>query len=191
MKLELFYPCKPFNVTQAWGITNPIYGEIGFNKHNGIDFVRRYGEKTWPLYMPLKAKITDVGENTKAGKYARFISTDRYEVLGKLCYIGGIIMHMASQGVLRHQICEVGELIGMADNTGFSTGPHTHISIYRLKEDIFNENDLSNRLDTDASTNNTIDPHPYWTGFFAEDYGTVISIYRSIINLLNRALGMA
>jgi len=36
-KLELFYPAKPYKITQAFGINNPSYLQFGFSQHNGID----------------------------------------------------------------------------------------------------------------------------------------------------------
>jgi murein DD-endopeptidase MepM/ murein hydrolase activator NlpD len=187
-KLELWYPCKPFNVTQAWGIKNLSYSGMGFTRHNGVDFVRNFGEKTWPLYSPLKIRITDVGENQFNGRYVRFISVDKWDVLGTNCFVGGVIMHMESQVVSVGEVCEVGTYLGVADNTGNSTGPHTHLSLYRLQADILNENKISNRLDLDTETNNTFDPSPYWTKYYAEDYKKVMGIFGSIIKLLGLLL---
>lgn len=192
-KLELWYPCKPFLVTQAWGIHNPIYGQINetFTRHNGIDFKPYYGAVTFPLYSPLPMKITDVGDNSSAGNYVRFISTEKWLVNGVTCYVGGILCHMKSQSVTKGQICPIGGYLGVANNTGFSTGPHTHISLYRLKEDLPDlENRITNRLDTDVAVNNTFDPYPFWTGYHAQDYGVVMNIYKSIASLLSSFFGV-
>lgn len=191
--LEIWYPCKPFLITQAWGIKNPIYGQINeaFNRHNGIDFKTYYNAINFDLYSPLEIKITDVGNNSSAGNYIRFISTEKWLVNGLSCYVGGILCHLKYQSVSKGQICAIGRPLGVANNTGFSTGPHTHLSLYRLREDLPTlENRLSNRLDTNTSVNNTFDPQPYWTKFHAQDYGTVINVYRNIISTLASFFGV-
>lgn len=180
-KLELWYPCKPFIVTQGWGISNPTYLQYGFSKHNGVDFKPYVGAVTFDLHAPLKMEIVEVGFNPGAGNYIRFVTPEKWEVNGIECYVGGMIMHMKQQAVIVGQIVDIGEFIGVANNTGNSTGPHTHLSVYRLKA---KENIPENRLDTDVSTNNTFDPQPFWSGYYAVDNKKVFTILLQILSLL-------
>jgi len=167
MNFELYYPAKPFTQTQGWGVLNTAYEQFGFNHHNGVDFAL---EADHELHCPVRMKVTDVGFNSSAGNYIRAITTQTYAVLGIQCYVGIMIMHMEKQAVVKGQICEVGDFLGIGDNTGFSTGPHTHMSVYRLAKDIPDENQLGNRLDKDPAYNNTFDPTPFFNGKFAVDY---------------------
>lgn len=186
-KLSLFYPTKPFVVTQGWGISNPSYLQFGFSRHNGTDYQLGADKK---LYAPCDILITDVGFNSGAGNYIRWITTEKYLVENTECFVGGIFMHMESQAVISGQTIKTGGYLGIADNTGFSTGPHTHISLYRLKEQKpINENAPGNRLDTDPATNYTFDPAPYWNGYYAVDADTVFLALYKMLDLLKKALG--
>lgn len=184
-KLEIWFPCKPFQVTQAWGISNPTYNQYGFSRHNGVDFKPHWNDVTFDLYCPLKMEVTEVMFNDGAGNYIRFVSVDKWLVEGVECYVGGMIMHMKQQAVSVGQIVDVGQFLGVANNTGTSTGPHTHLSLYRLSQ---KENIPQNRLDTDPTTNYTFNPQPFWSGYHAQDYGVVMKIYVAILNLLKLAL---
>lgn len=162
-KLELYYPAKPFIQSQGWGIKNPSYLQFGFDAHNGTDFI--LGEDSL-VYAPVEFEVEDVGYNDGAGNYVRGITTKKYEVDGVECYVGMMFMHFERTFVKKGQNLVVGDQLGIADNTGFSTGPHTHLSLYRLKKRV---NITSNRLDKDWHTNYTFDPQPYWTGKYAKD----------------------
>ena len=181
-ELELYYPCRPFIVTQAWGIYNPAYLQFGFSRHNGVDFIPYNGAKEFDLHCPVKMEILDTGNENGAGNFIKFITTDMWLVDGVACYVGGKFMHLKSQAVKKGQICEVGDLLGVADNTGFSTGPHTHLSVYRLGSDKFT------RLDTDKETNYTFDPGPYWNGKFAVD--VLIKLLQQLLALLHKLLSI-
>lgn len=163
MKLELYFPAKPYWITQAWGIKNPSYEQFGFSEHNGQDFMLGADKH---VYVPVKAEIVEQGYNNGAGNFLRFVTTEKYEVGDKTCYVGFMIMHYKETYLKVGDICEVGTDTGIANNTGFSTGPHTHISWYRLKA---KQNKPSNRLDINVATDRTFDPQPYWNGKFAQD----------------------
>lgn len=157
------YPVKPFWVTQAWGIANPSYLQFGFDKHNGVDMMMGNDKRN---YCPVKSFVEDAGYNDGAGNYVRLITTDRWNVGGVNCYVGMMVMHHEKLLCKTGDILEEGDVLGIADNTGFSTGPHTHISFYRLSKQ---KNINENRLDTDWHTNLTFDPFPYWSGKYAQD----------------------
>jgi hypothetical protein len=44
------------------------------------------------------------------------------------------------------------------------------------------------RLDTDNATNNTFDPHAYWTGFHAQDYGKAVALYQQLVSVLGNVV---
>lgn len=182
-KFELYYPCKPFLVTQGWGIKNPMYVSLGFSEHNGVDFKPYAGAVTFNLYAPIKMEITEVSFTKTGGNYIRFVTPEKYVVLGTPCYVGGMLLHMKSQAVTVGQIVDVGDFLGIANNTGLSTGPHTHLSLYRLSE---KANYSSNRLDTNPVNNFTFDPQPYWNGKFAQD--VMAQRINQLISLLKRML---
>jgi murein DD-endopeptidase MepM/ murein hydrolase activator NlpD len=59
----------------------------------------------------------------------------------------------------------LGELLMIANNTGFSTGPHTHMGLYRL-------DDMKWKLDKNAATG-SFDSSLLFTEKFAEDQSTL------------------
>ncbi len=162
-KLQLSYPAKPFVQTQAWGVANPSYIQFGFDRHNGSDFMMGVDKRT---YAPVRFQVEDAGFNDGAGNFVRGITTEKLEVEGVEAYVGLMFMHHEKLLCKTGDILEEGDVMGIADNTGFSTGPHTHMSVYRLKRQ---KNISANRLDTDPHTNYTFDPQPYWNGKYAQD----------------------
>ncbi len=118
------------------------------------------------VYAPVEFEVEDVGYNDSAGNYVRGITTEKYECEGTESYVGLMFMHFEKTLVSKGQKLVVGDCMGIAGNTGFSTGPHTHMSLYRLKE---RKNIPKNRLDKDAMTNQTFNPRSYWNGKYAFD----------------------
>lgn len=185
-ELQLHFPAKPYWITQGWGIKNPSYEQFGFSAHNGVDFSVGTDKH---VYCPLRSEVVEQGYNSGAGNFLRCVSTDKWEVGDKTCYVGWMVMHFEKTYPKVGDILEVGTDLGIADNTGFSTGPHTHTSWYRLKSP---KNTPTNRLDTDKATNYTFDPQPYYNGKFAQDIQKPIQPantsvpYEEAVKLLNR-----
>lgn len=179
-RLRLYYPTKPYSITQAWGISNPSYVQFGFSKHNGEDF--RIGADCL-VYAPIACEVTETGfEERGKGNFVRLITTEQHTVGDIPCFVGLVFMHGEKILVKAGDKLNVGDKIMIPDNTGFSTGPHTHMSCYRL-----GVNKIS-RLDTDPATNYTFDPHTYWTGHYAVDYPTILGLYGRIKLLLEEFL---
>ncbi len=172
-RLELFYPAKPFYQTQAWGIYNPAYSQFAFDLHNGVDFLPATDSK---LYMPVKAKLVEKDYIPNgSGNFVRFKTTEKWNIEGVDCYLGFVMMHLKYlPDYPVGTVLDLGDLVGTANNTGFSTGPHTHFAPYRL-------GDNDERLDTSPTAlraNQTFNPEPYWNGRYAV----------SMNNALNKAL---
>lgn len=161
MKLELFYPAKPYIVSQRWGIYNPAYLQFGFDHHNGEDFILGDDAK---LYAPFDCSVSKVDNYPKgAGNFVSLVSDNIYEFSdGVSCKVYIDFLHMKQQLVKVGDKLKCGELLGIADNTGFSTGPHTH-GQYRRVDSITNK-----ELDKN-NANNSFDPHDYWNKSYAVD----------------------
>ena len=174
-RLELWFPAKPYIVTQAWGIYNSIYLQFGFNRHNGIDFLPGIDGL---LYAPCKLTVTMAGYQEKgAGNYVQGMS-EPVEVNGKTCIVELTFMHLESFNVKIGDILDIGDIIGVPGSSGFSTGPHTHLSCRRLNMTLghIDENDASN----------TFDQSSFFNGFYAIDKGRVISLMQQVIVLLQQ-----
>lgn len=187
MKLSLWYPAFPYKVTQAWGIFNPAYIRFKFSKHNGVDFLLGADSK---LLAPMPGKIIKVGNQpTGGGIYVGIISREEYDEWDALlpqakCRVVIDFLHCEKILVKEGDIVNIGDTIAIADHTGFSTGPHTHMQPRRVRawNGQVGENRFFELVDSNEA-NESFDPTPYWNGFAAKDYGKVTGIYRRLIEL--------
>jgi murein DD-endopeptidase MepM/ murein hydrolase activator NlpD len=157
MRLSLYYPTYPFIVTQGWGIKNPAYEQFGFSAHNGVDFLL---DKDAKVRAMCDGVVTDVGYVEKgAGNFVKW-RTGLVFAEGAECFVEFVYMHAEKILVKTGDKVNIFTDLMIADNTGFSTGPHTHISAYRIGTD-------GKRLDLDKATNFTFDFSKYFNGKFA------------------------
>lgn len=177
---QLYFPVKPWAITQAWGILNPSYNQFGFYRHNGID-VREGADRT--TYCPVQnLYIYDTGYGSGTGNRVKAYTLDIYTFPdGKKARLEVIVMHGEKH------LCKVGDTLQpgdpmmISDHTGFSTGPHVHFMVRRLHPDTYK------LIDTNDA-DNSIDPAPYFTGFYAKDVPTIIGKLQAIISLLTSFL---
>lgn len=131
MKLSLTEPTKPFVITQEWGVRNSAYDQFGFTHHNGVDF--RLG-KDAKLFAPHEGEVSHVGWQPRgAGLYLCVRSREAYDFPDGKFHVESTFMHLATTSVQVGQTVERGDPLAVADNTGFSTGPHTHWRLQRMK----------------------------------------------------------
>lgn len=181
MKLEAYYIMKPHIVTQAWGIFNPAYEQFGYSKHNGEDNAIGSDKKLWWPVHNCTVYYSDYGEYT--GWCIKANTNDFFDFEdGKKARVNIIMMHLDHQSPLKvGQVVDVGDFAGVPDNTGFSTGPHTHLMFRRIDKD----GNLIDKNDAD----NSIDPKLYHTGYYAQDYDTLLEKFQSLILILQRLVG--
>lgn len=186
MKLELFYPAKPYVITQAFGIYNPAYQQFGFTKHNGIDFLIDADSVVRAMCDGIVTEVRDYiqdGKYVGAGKAVRYRTLVPVEAEDHTSYAEFMYMHAKEQLVSVGQKVKAGDPIIIADNTGFSTGPHTHISAYFV-----NENG-SKQLIGQSESDYCFDFSKYYNGYYADDATRVIGILQQVISLLKKFLG--
>src|SRR3989338_5695060 len=119
----LAYPLKKFTVSQGYGKTKFSRKAYKSGKHNGIDFAAPTGT---PIYTPLGGKVVSVGNNGRYA-YGKWVAIDHGN--GLITLYG----HMSSQSVSKGEKVDAGEKIGAVGNTGYSTGPHVHFSVFSAK----------------------------------------------------------
>ena len=115
---ELFiYPVASRFVTSRYGWRrDPMNGELSF--HTGIDLRADTGTT---VMAALDGVISVVSENWLYGKYIIISHDNGYKTL---------YAHLNSYSVRQGDRVARGRKIGEAGNTGYSTGPHLHFSIY-------------------------------------------------------------
>lgn len=120
------WPLDNVIITQQFGYTkfalaNSVYRN---NLHNGIDLGTPVGSK---VYSPLTGTIRNVGDTDAVpGCYSwgKWILVDHPNGLSTL------FAHLSHIGVTPGQKVKTGDIIAYSGNTGYSTGPHLHYTLY-------------------------------------------------------------
>jgi murein DD-endopeptidase MepM/ murein hydrolase activator NlpD len=185
MKLQLFYPLDKCVITQRFG-ENAVdfYKELKMLGHNGTDFVAPDG-------MPVRAahdgRVTFAGYDDSAGLGVVIRTEEKFDYKDEPAYYKTIYWHL-KKGTLRvtgSQNVKAGDIIGLADNTGKSTGSHLHFGlkpIYRGEEDWSWYN-----AEQTNGYKGAIDPEPFFNGFYAKD-ATIIKILKRLLELYQELL---
>ena len=105
-------------ISSAFGYrTHPFTGLRSF--HSAIDIVTPTGTK---IKATSDGKIADTGYNSVFGNYVIVKHDNGYQSL---------YAHLSSVGVRRGNSVAQGSIIGLSGNSGQSTGPHLHFSIFK------------------------------------------------------------
>jgi murein DD-endopeptidase MepM/ murein hydrolase activator NlpD len=180
MKLELSFPTKPYIITQAFGIYNPAYLQFGFDHHNGIDFLPL---KPYEVSAMCEGEVYETGFNSGAGNFVRYKTKEPVDVNGHKSYVGFMYMHAEKILVKVGDKVKCGDSLIVADNTGFSTGLHTHISAYFINED------NTKQSFGDKSTDYCFDFSEFYNGLYATDVKIWWQKLSTALNLLKKLLG--
>ncbi|MEZ4200757.1 MAG: peptidoglycan DD-metalloendopeptidase family protein, partial [Candidatus Paceibacterota bacterium] len=121
------WPLDNIVITQYFGYTKFALQNQGVyknNMHNGVDLGAPTGTK---IYAPLTGTVRNTG-NTDAvpGCYSwgKWILIDHPNGLSTL------FAHLSHIGVSPGQKVSTGDVVGYVGNTGYSTGPHLHYTLY-------------------------------------------------------------
>ncbi len=123
----LSWPLERVRITQYFGDTpfsrqNPgVYSGRG---HNGIDLGAPVGT---PILAPASGRIIGFGDTDQVcpnASYGKWILMEHYNGLSTL------YAHLSVIDVTVGQNIRLGERIGYTGNTGYSTGPHLHFTVY-------------------------------------------------------------
>jgi murein DD-endopeptidase MepM/ murein hydrolase activator NlpD len=111
-----------FGVSQLFGKNPSMYKQFGWKGHNGIDFDCPTGTK---LLSGVDGVVTTAYNNIGGWGYHIYI-------WDKVQKIMTIHAHLKSLNVKVGDKVKSGQLIGLSNNTGNSTGPHLHFGIYKV-----------------------------------------------------------
>lgn len=163
----LYYPAFPYRVNQGWGIRNPLYEQFGFSLHNGIDIALGEDKR---LYAPFDGTIVRTGNQPNGGGiFLGLMSKDVYAFPdNKQARVLLDFLHNEKNVVTEGEEVVRGQLLAVGDNTGFSTGPHTHLQPRRIRS--WNKKVGAALAWTPTDTNDandSFDLTPYWNGEYA------------------------
>lgn len=121
----LAWPLKSVYITQYFGNTPFAQsGAYNGNTHNGIDMRASVGT---PVYSSLAGVVEGTG-NTDAQpgcySYGKWVLVRHYNGLSTL------YAHLSLIKMEKGQTVSTNDIIGYSGNTGYSTGPHLHYTVY-------------------------------------------------------------
>jgi murein DD-endopeptidase MepM/ murein hydrolase activator NlpD len=185
---KIYWPAKPFVLNQGWGIYNPIYQQFGFSRHNGIDIALGTDKK---LYAPCDGQIVRIGSQPTGGGNYFGMMTGPWDFADGSYRVLLDFLHCESISVQEGQMLKVGDFMAIADNTGFSNGPHTHIQPRRVKfwNGQFGTN-LAWTTEDVNDANNSFDPLPYFGNFYAVDIPHITQLQIALVGALQKLLAL-
>ena len=185
MKPQLYYEIKPFIVNQPWGVHRPeVYAQFGFEDHNGIDVAIAPGAL---VRAPLNAQVINISfQPHGGGLFLSILSENEFDFPdGKRAKILFDYLHLKETIAKVGDKVILGQQLAIQDNTGFTTGPHTHIQNRRVVKTPTGLNDV----DSNAA-HNSFDPTPYYTGGYAYDHA-IIPLYQQLIPKLKELVALS
>lgn len=187
MKLELYWPTKkPFYISQRFDEDKTRFNkEFGMKGHGGIDLYHAMGAFIidFPLYSPIDGEITYIENDVNLGLGIVIKSLEKYLYEGKEYYFKLRLWHLAKNSIVVRlgQQVKIGDYLGMADNTGFSTGTHLHIDGKPLNDD------GSNAFQSNGYFG-AVDIEPYFQAMTAYEVKTNLSKIAEMIESLGRQI---
>lgn len=111
-------------LTQGYGSTPFALRTYASKRHNGIDIAAPIGT---PIYAASDGRVVGVADQDlycRKGAYGKFVAITHYNGLTTL------YAHLSLWTVSEGQEVKKGDVIGYMGNTGMSTGPHLHFTVY-------------------------------------------------------------
>jgi len=174
-RLQLYRPLLSNSISQKWGEnkacvsyvtrkivnatgntcpanTYPFYPSIGMRGHNGLDFRAYRGEKVY--HAGLYDGWMKIEKDPDGGIGVDVISNEPIVMGNYTGYIKTRYWHLKTPvGHDRKQV-KLGDIIGLADNTGASSGDHLHFGLKKCDKD-------GNAIEPNNGYNGSTDPTPY------------------------------
>lgn len=196
-ELKIHWPFKPYEITQHWGNPNAVYStqfnDPAFKLHNGVD--ANTGKKNYdgsvatefPVYCPVENFIVQRVDFSPegGGNELWLMSNEPLQMFDKKAYAWIPLCHAKKILVKPGDQPKLGELIMIADNTGFSTGLHTHMGLYRVN----NTPGMIQKLDTNDAEG-SFSPELFFTNTYAVDQADITTLVRSNIRYYQYKLGI-
>jgi murein DD-endopeptidase MepM/ murein hydrolase activator NlpD len=120
----LSWPVDNVRITQRFGKSVAAKRLYVSGSHNGVDFGVPIGTR---VKAASGGTVLGVGDTDLA---CRGVSFGRWVYIRHDNGLGSIYAHLSVISAKEGQRVETGDVIGYSGNTGYSTGPHLHLSVY-------------------------------------------------------------
>lgn len=211
MKLELYYPARPYSVNQKFGFNNSciednglptakrkvitklgktcpvgyieLYPYLGMKGHTGLDLLALDGV---PLYhCGPDGIVEEISTEVERGLGVGVVSDDFFSTKDtSSSQVKLRYWHLKSIAVKKGQKIKTGDLVGYADSTGLSSGSHLHLE---LKQVYWSGTEYLNKYQNNGYFG-AEDPEPYFNGKYADEflklYGTIVALLQKLVTAL-------
>lgn len=195
-RLRLYYPVRPYHVNQPFGFNRPcvknfgqsdqvivtgsdnetcpvgfdkLYPHFGMAAHNGLDLMA--GEQS--VYAAHSGTVIEMQTVPSRGLGIGILTDEAVDLDGMGSHFVKVrYWHLKSFNVKVGDHVEVGDIIGISDNTGYSSGDHLHLEINPMDKDagghpyyVYGDGEV-NGVQVIAAA---ISPEPYLIGQYAQD----------------------
>lgn len=120
----LSWPLENVRITQLFGKTVGASKLYVSGSHNGVDFGARIGTK---VLAAAGGTVVGAGDTDLTCPRASF---GRWVLIKYPNGLATIYAHLSVISVVEGQQVTAGQVVGYSGNTGYSTGPHLHVSMY-------------------------------------------------------------
>lgn len=120
----LMWPLDKVKITQRFGKTVAARRLYVSGSHNGVDFGTPIGT---PVKSAASGTVIGAGDTDLTCRGASF---GRWILVRHNNGLASIYAHLSVISVKEGQTVGAGEVIGYSGNTGYSTGPHLHLTVY-------------------------------------------------------------
>lgn len=118
------WPLDSVLITQQFGVTNASGRLYASGSHNGTDFRALTGT---PVKAMGNGVVIGAGDTDLTCKGASF---GRWVLIKYDSNLAAIFAHLSVISVKEGDKVTTGQIVGYSGNTGYSTGPHLHVSVY-------------------------------------------------------------
>ncbi len=120
----LKWPLDTIYITQYFGVTSVSGRLYASGSHNGVDFRAPIGTRVLSAGSGVVEGVGDTDIVCKGASYGKWVLI-RYDN-GLASVYGHLSLITAKQG----QRVNAGDVVAYSGNTGYSTGPHLHMSVF-------------------------------------------------------------
>lgn len=120
----LGWPLESVRITQRFGVTNASKRLYASGSHNGVDFGAKIGT---PVLSMGDGVLVAQGDTDAV---CRGVSFGKWILIKYNNGLASTYGHLSQLSLQTGSTVKAGDVVGYSGNTGYSTGPHLHVSMY-------------------------------------------------------------